>query len=774
MSNRNPAFGRAAITGLLASGALLLPSAVHAQSQAPANNAAANEVALGEIIVTANKRSESVQRVPVSIVALQPEALTDAGINNTTQLQQLVPSLSFSPSGEAKINRFYIRGVGTYALSSALESSVGVAIDGVPLARVGGSITDLVDIERVEVLKGPQGMLYGKNATAGLVGVVTRKPRIGEDQADFNVSYGSYNELNIDGAVNVSLGDKAAFRLAAWRYGHEGYVNDIDGDQKYNDKNSYGLRASVAVEPTDSLSITLIGQYDGKDEDATAFTYRSTDVASGGPTAITAGAAIAKGIVPGPENRTADPGNRPFSRGENYYLTALADLDLGGGYTLSSVTSYRDVMNSTQMDPFLSNSPLLFLQRLLDDESFSQFTQELRVSSPSENRLSFVAGLFYYDFKIEDIQTQNFFGLPTPGVSAAIRLMTTRNSLQNYAAFGELTFKVTPQFRIIAGVRQSHDKVTGSFKRERIGTDVLPVPPTLPIMDFKPDDIDYDATSYRFGAQFDIARDVMIYATAARGYKAPGYNLTQSLTPATIVNGARVGAEIAKSYEIGIKSQFFDRKLTVNITAFDSKFSNFQTTVRIPDISPPVFAIQNAGALKSTGVEFEISARPAPGLTMGVVGAYIDARYTDFPNAPCYPGQPTAATPAPGFCVGGVQDLNGWPLEQSPKWSFNASVGYEAPVGSEYMVFTNANYSYRSSVVYEANRDPREVQDAYGFANVSLGFGKADESWKLSVYARNLFNEYFVARVRRNFNNFYQATSYEALRRFGVQLSARF
>lgn len=774
MSRDIPVHVKACIQGLLAGGALVLPATSYAQDQPRGGAAASGGIGPAEIIVTANKRAESMQKVPVSIVALQPEALADAGIRSTTELQQLVPSLSFSPSGEAKINRFYVRGVGTYALSSALESSVGVAIDGVPLARVGGSITDLVDIERVEVLKGPQGMLYGKNATAGLVGVVTRKPRIGEDQAEFNVSYGSYNEFNIDGAVNLSLGDAAALRVAAWRYGHDGYVKDIDGDQKYNNKNSYGVRASLAVEPTDALSLILIGQYDGRDEDATAFTYRSADLASGGPSAITAGAAIAKGIVPGPKNLTADPGNRPFSRGKNYYITALADFDMGGGYTLSSVTSYRDVTNSTQMDPFLSNSPLLYLQRLLDDESFSQFTQELRVSSPSENRLSFVGGLFYYDFKIKDIQTQNFFGLPSPGVSAAVRLMTTRNSLQNYAAFGELTFKITPEFRIIAGARQSHDKVTGSFTRERIGTDVLPVPPTLPVMNFKPGDIEYDATSYRFGAQFDVAPDVMIYATAARGYKAPGYNLTQSLTPATIVNDARVGAEIAKSYEIGIKSQFFDRKLTVNVTAFDSKFSNFQTTVRIPDISPPVFAIQNAGALKSSGVEFEVSGRPAAGLTLGVIGAYIDARYTDFPNAPCYPGQPTAAAPAPGVCVGGVQDLNGWPLEQSPKWSFNASAGYEAPVSSDYKIFANANYSYRSSVVYEANRDPGEVQGSYGFANVSVGFGKLDESWKLSFYARNLFDNYFVARVRRNFNNFYQATSYEALRRIGVQLSARF
>lgn len=740
----------------------------------PETQEQAEDAALNDIVVTANKRSERLQDVPISVVALTPLVLKETGIVSTVQLQQTVPGISFSPSGEAKLNSFYIRGVGTYALSAALESSVGVTVDGVPLARVGGSISDLVDVQRVEVLKGPQGMLFGKNATAGLIGVVTQKPELGVSGGQANFTYGSFNELNIDAALNVPIGDKAAIRLTAWRFGHDGFVHDLSG-RDYSDKNSYGARLGLTFQPTDTLRLTLIGQADGRDEHGVAFTYREfTNTAPFG--SVVEAYETSRGIVPSETNLVADPGTTPKSFARNYYVTALADLELSGGYTLSSVTSYRNLFTSGQMDPWLSNSPLIKITQLTDDERYDQFTQELRIASPTDRPFSFVAGLFYYDFSIHDVQNQAFYGVPVPGSSNYPRRNTVNNTLRNIAAFGEVTYRFTPQFRIIAGVRQSNDRVTGNFDRARTGPDSGVVPATVPIFSFTPKPINYNATSYRVGAQFDVAPAIMIYGTASRGYKAPGFNLTQSLTPGAIVNDARVEAEIVKSYEIGIKSQFFDRRLTINIAAFDSTFSNFQTTVGLP-VSPPVFVIQNAGALKSTGVEFEIAARPVNGLTLGVNGAYIDARYTDFNNAACYPNQPTlpAGSPLqPGFCVGGFQTLNDFPLAQSPKWSFNLSARYERALGDGWKGFVGANYSYRGKTWYEANRNPKEVQDAYGFLNLSAGVGPADGHWSVSVYARNVTGENFVARVRNNFNSYYQLPAYEAQRRYGVQLSASF
>lgn len=744
--------------------------------QADGRNAAQTPQAeTDEIVVTANKRSENVQRVPISVVAVAPRTLTEAGVVSTVQLQQTVPGVSFSPSGEAKLNSFYVRGVGTYALSAALESSVGVAVDGVPLARVGGSISDLVDIERVEVLKGPQGMLFGKNATAGLIGIVTRKPELGVNGGEAHASYGSFNEYNVDATVNVALGDTAALRITGWRFGHDGFVKDITGRARWGDKNSYGIRVGLGIEPIPALRINLMGQFDGRNENGVAFTYREfTNTAPFG--SVVEAYERSRGIVPSPTNLVADPGNDPRSFGSNFYLTATADLDLGNGFTLSSLTSYRDLTTKGQMDPWLSASPLIRIPQLTDGERYNQFTQELRIATPADRPIGVVAGLFYYDFHIRDVQDQAFFGVPVPGSSSYPRRNTVTNGLRNIAAFGEVTWRLTPWLRAIGGIRQSNDRVTGFFDRSRTGPDAGVVPATVPIFSFTPKPITYDATSYRVGAQVDLAPDVMVYATASRGYKAPGFNLTQSLTPGAIVNDARVEAEIAKSYEAGIKSRFWDRRITVNVAVFDSTFSNFQTTVGLP-VSPPVFVIQNAGELKSTGVEIDLSIRPVTGLSFGLNGAYIDARYTDFDNAACYPLQPTLPAGSalrPGFCVNGVQTLDGFPLAQSPKWSYNASARYEAALGDDFKAFAAGNYSYRSRTFYEANRNPREVQDGYGFFNLSIGAGPQDDRWQVAFYARNLFEAEFVARVRNNFNSYYQLPAYESQRRFGVQLSGKF
>lgn len=752
-----------------ASAVLAAPSGEERQSGArPATDI------VQEIIVTASKRSESIQNVPVSVVALSPTKIDQAGIVSTSELPQLVPGLTFNPAGEAKLNSFNIRGVGTYALTATLESSVGVAVDGVPLARVGGSITDMVDVERVEVLKGPQGMLFGKNATAGLIGIVNRKPEIGQTSGAFNVEYGSNNELNIDGVANLAVGDRAALRVTAWRYGHDGFIDGPDGE-KYGQKNSYGVRAGLAFEPNAAVKVVLIGQYDGRDERSVANTQRLfTGTTPFGVLIETW--SRSRGVIPGPNNLDGEFTAKPYAKSNNYYATALIDADIGDGYTVSSATSYRSVSTRGQMDPFVSGSPLIHLNTLADREKYDQFTQELRIASPVSQPLSFVAGLFYYRFDVTDVQDQDFFGLVQPGISNFHRINTVTDKLRNIAAFGEAIYRVTPSFRLIGGLRASSDKTSASFDRSRVGTDAGVIPGNVPVFAYRPKPVSYDALSYRFGLQFDVAPAVMAYATASRGYKGPGFNLTQSSTPSAIVDDARVNPEIARSYEAGVKSQFFDRRLTINLTAFDSTFDDFQTTVGLPT-NPPTFVIQNAGQLKSTGAELEVNARPNSRLSLGFNGAYIDARYTDFDNAACYYNEPTlpaGGAITPGVCVGGVQTLNGWPLAVSPKWSFNASARYEAPISDNFSGFADATYSWRSSVVYEARRDPLERQDGYGFANLTAGVKTADGQVTLALYARNLFKEDFVARVRQEFGVYYQAPAYEAQRRIGVQLSAKF
>ncbi len=733
-------------------------------------------VVLEEIMVTATKREVSLQDVPLAISTIEAARLEANGVVSTADLPRISPGISFTPSGEAKLNSFSIRGVGTYALSAALEPAVGVAVDGVPLARIGGSISDLVDIQRIEVLKGPQGTLFGKNATAGVISIVTHRPELGRTGLNGQVSYGSDNELNADAALNVALGQTAAARFTAWRFGHDGVTPGPDG-REYNNKNSFGGRLGLGWEPTDELRINLTAEYAERDERGPGWTIRKfSNTAPFGP--LVAAYESGRGIVPSATNQVASFRATPDSEGDSYYGTGLIEYTFGDGYVLSSVTSYRKVESRGQMDPFVTATPDFGIEDLTDDEQYDQFTQEVRVASPGGGTFEYVAGLFYYDFSIEDVQLQTFVGLPVPGVSRYSRRNTVTNALENYAAFGEGTLRLTDRFRLLAGVRFSRDHVEGTFDRAQgVGADSLPIPSTVPLFTFKAQEREFEFVSWRAGAQVDVGADAMAYVTASRGYKAPGFNLTQSLTPATLIDGARVNAETVLSYEAGFKSQFFDRRLTVNIAAFLTQFEDFQTTVGVSVDGPPTFVIQNANEIKSSGAELEINARPADAVTLGLSGAYVDARYTDFDNAACYTGEPTlpAGSPlTPGYCVGGVQTLDDWQLANAPKWSASAFSRYDDEVLAGWRFFGQLDANYRSSVVYEASRNPDERQGGRTLVNGHFGIGPVDRAWDISLYVRNIGDKYYVDRIRANPWNLTQIPSYFARRQVGVMFKFNF
>jgi len=745
------------------------PTRASAQESANAEERADQEIQ--EILVTATKREVRLQDVPVSVAVIPSEQLRETGTLSTSDLPNLAPGLFYSPAASIQTTQFIIRGVGTFAVTNALETSVGVTVDGVPVARPAGQVADMIDIDHVEVLKGPQGTLFGKNATAGVIAITTRKPVLGDTSLEGNISFGSYRELNIDVAHNIALGDKAALRVTAWRNYHDGYIDSATDDFEYGDKNTWGLRVGARAEPTERLSLTLIGQYDGRDERgnvalAAAFTGRTRQVF--------VDTAAALGIVPSLTNRTADTAIRPISKGENYYLTGLVDYELGGGYTLSSVSSYRRIDLDNQSNPLGFTAPTLDLT-IGGNEKSDTFSQELRIASPAEQPLSFVAGLYYFAFDVDQIQYQYGIALPTIGGLSIINPQSVRQ--KNYAAFGEMTYRILPNLRLLAGIRQSHDRVEGTYVRSNVTPPTPPVPGSFAPVSVTPPRLTYDFTSYRFGAQFDATPDVMVYATASRGYKGPGYNFTPSITPTQVAQfGVEVKPETVRSYEVGLKGQFFDRRLSFNIAAYHSTFRNFQATTAV-SVNPLVYSVQNAGELTSQGVEFDLSARPVRGLTLGLAGAYTDAKFTDFATAPCYGGQPTlpAGSPlTPGFCVGGVQSLDGVRVPQAPKWSFNGRARYEADIGTDWTAFVNVDANYSSKIKFEATNDPFNVQKAYAVANLSLGFGPQDKSWTLSLYARNIFDESFASRRRENSGVYQQFFAYESTRRIGMNLNFQF
>ena len=740
------------------------------QDQSPA----ANDQATGDIIVTATRRSESLQRVPLMVTALSETQLRTANIADTRDIGRLVPALQYVQGSSTKLTFFSVRGVGSYINSDGFDQSVAIAFDGVPLARPAGSIADLVDLDHVEVLEGPQGMLFGKNASAGLVNIITKMPKMGETGAEARISYGSYNELQTSGTVNLPLASNVALRATGWRFRHDGYVDADRLSRTLGVKNSYGGRLRLRWQPGAGTDVNLSGEWTGADQDPAVLTIRDLVTNAQGVRAYE----LAAGTVPGPDNYRTTSTTDIFNKAHSSAYTLQIDQDAGSGVA-TALTSYRKVHNREVWDPDSTDAPL-FGTTQRDRVDSEQFSQELRLSSGPGGRLRYVVGLIYFRLSLHDR-----YGLSGIGTAALPLSYKTDVDLtsEHYAAFAELTFDITRTLRVIAGGRASHDHIAGALDRnyDAIPTTII-ASVNGPTTSFGPfsarSSVSADQPSYRFGVQYDVAPDVRAYVTASRGYKAPGLDFVATANPAAFaLDGLRVRPEIAKNYEIGLRAQLFDRRLTVNLTAFSERFTDFQTSVRLPGAAV-VFATRNAGELRSDGIEGNLSVTLLRGVTLSGSAAYIHARYTDFANAACYPGEPSApvGTPAgPNLCIGGVQSLDGVALANSPRFSGNLSLRYADRIAL-HPVFVQWDGRHQSRVLFNTSNDPREQQNGYETLNFAAGIRTVDERFGLGVYAKNLFDTHYVSRTVQLLSGAYyvQTHSYEARRTIGVALDARF
>lgn len=729
-----------------------------------------------DIIVTARRTSERLQEVPVAMTAISSEAIQTQNLSDSRDLVKIAPNLGFTGGATTKLVNFTVRGVGTYVNSDGFDQSVGVAFDGVSLARPGGSVADLVDIERVEVLEGPQGMLFGRNASAGLINIISRRPELNERSASGRVSFGSYNEIKAEAAVNLPLGDTLALRLAGWRFRHDGYVNAPRLGRDIGVKSTDGQRARLRWQPDDAFDAVLTFERTGADQDPAVTTIRR--FASNG--LGVRDWEIGQGIVAGPTNETTSSATPITSRSNSEAYTVDLQYDVGGP-TVALLASQRHIRVYDRFDGTATSSPVLVTGQD-DNIRYRQRSIELRLNSPSGDRLQYVFGGIYYDMRLTDVFRPDIAGsVPTP---VAITTTTDQKST-HYGAFGEITYSVTPAWKLIAGGRISTDRVSGGINRVYRATPAVIIPPfNGPGATFGPYAVRAETSntepSFRVGTQLELAPDIMVYGTVSRGYKAAGLDLAATVSSAVYaVNQLEVRPEIAMNYEAGLRTQFFDRRLTLNVTAWHEVFTDFQTAVRLPEAATPLFSMENAGELQSTGVTVKFDARATDEFTLSGSGSYIDARYTDFKNAACYPGQPAAAAGAPlvrGVCVGGVQSLDGYALINSPKWRGEMTARYERGGIGGLRVFAQGAVRYQSREEFSTVADPVEFQNGFATVNLSAGVGSDDGTWKLSVYGSNVFDQKFVSRTISQVSGTYYVNivPYDARARWGVALDFAF
>ncbi len=757
-------------------------------SQTPAADAAD---APADIVVTAQKRTERLQDVPVAVSVISGAALEAKGGVNIESAQYLIPTLNFRKSGAAINQSLFLRGVGTSTFSIAGEPSVSTVVDGVVFSRAGEAFSDLVDIERIEVLRGPQGTLFGKNASAGVVNIVTKKPTK-EFEGSVEASYYDRNEYKGRAVLNLPFGDIGGLRVTGFYGKYDGNIfNAATNVNRYvNGYERYGARATLVLDITPDFTATIIGDWRKANDECCAEVI-GTAPGAVNTTATVAGvantpviaipAATVQGALAGApfrgdQSRIIRQNQITQSRQTSYGVSAQFDWTLGT-QTVTSITAFRSFDENEIRDGDFLDTAYVGLNQLHDvgPQTGRTFTQELRLTSPGGQFFNYVLGAFYSWAKTDRTFTRNDIvcNPPTPttlpvtpfttltpcGSAAAFPTTlptgtaTFGSVFKNLAFFGQGTINIAPSFRLIAGLRYTSDQLDVYHSR----TTALSGPGINPNFDAgvynngatnpaggfiagPSNGIPFTskATSTNWsgkgGAQFDLSRNSMVYATYSRGYKGPAFNIFYNLT----ATGAGVIApETSDSYEIGTKNTLFGGKLVLNLAAYYAKYKNFQANN--PDIVAGVVVTRftNAGDISTRGVEGDFLIRPARDLNISGGLAYTDAKVDAF-RAP--PGAAaTAIVPA------------GTPLAYAPKWKGSLGVDYRWRTGGSIDVRLGAQGSYQSSQL--SLFDPSAAVRAagtikgYGLVDLSAGIVSADDRYSLTLQVKNAFDQSFAAAI---------------------------
>ncbi|MEH6593822.1 MAG: TonB-dependent receptor [Halioglobus sp.] len=691
--------------------------------------AAQGSLALEEVIVTATKRASSLQDVAVAVSALSADMIADNQIIQTADIANLVPSLTVQQGSEPSNSSFNVRGLGTQSLSEGVEPSVATLVDGVVLGRSAMAFGQLPDIERVEVLRGPQGTLFGKNASAGVINFISKRPTEALE-ADVSLMALEDGEYRVAGTVSGPITNQLAYRLTGSYIDADDWVKNVYDGKKYNGHEDKLAKAKLLWMPTDSLEIAYTVDWSESECKCTVSTAREA-----GEPAATA----LLPVIASDDNRTLNTSTSqtPLSDSDSSGHTINIDWQIGE-YTVTSITAWRtwDFLSSTGLG-LLPVDPLGFATTREKDQE--QFTQELRLNSPADQTISYVAGLFYFDQSL-DTKTNQIIELINRDIDSDITVDTA-----NYAAFGEATVNFSEHWRATIGGRYTNDEIDYKFMRTG-GADA--VDPAVS------DGTDEDDISGKLALQWDVNNSTMTYVSYAQGYKGPGYSLVQSTDVNTL---EPVDPESSDAWEWGIKSSLFDNSMSVNLAIFYTDFENFQAEAFVPgatDEEPGNFETTNAGEVSTKGVELDLSWRATENLTIYGGVAYINAEIDEYPDGACSFGQQAEGDPE--SCANpplgtGTQDLSAGDLPNSPDWRVTVNANYLLPLASMPfdMVF-KGNYRWQDEVLFDLSQDEGTIQDSYNILDLALEFRDKDDHYSVVAFVKNAADQDYVTSIRSN------------------------
>ena len=696
--------------------------------QAIAQSTSADEGAtLEEVVVTSQKRAENVQDIPLAVQVVTGEALEGQGIREFSELTRAAPSL-FIRSAEHPVNAsISIRGIGTFAFSPSVEPSVAVQIDDVPVQFLARAFADLSDIERIEVLRGPQSTLYGRSASAGLLNITTQGPSA-ELKGRLAGVVSTDDEYNVNGAISGPLTSNLGFRLSANYDDYEGNVRNLFNGDKINGRQIFSTRGKLVWDPTSALNVTAqIGYIDGSTTIGRPFIRVSPNARLRGNPAY-GPSVFAPGVTFSEDNTDVVNNITSGTEYSDLSQSLRASLDLGFA-SLVSITAYDHFKQFDILDQ--DESAIAALDnRQAGTFDVDGFSQELRLVSAEKTPLAYTLGLFYSDLDL----TRDF----TRGPFFSIANWYATNGNRQYAAFGQAEYEVIQDTTLIAGMRVGRGEIDYTF-RDRAAANAQ----------FAGDDSE-DYETYRAGIQRRFTPDVMAFLTFATGHKGQAYDIGTGFNLVRQTSGP-VRPETSKDWQLGMKSQLFERRVTLNTTLFTTTFDNFQAQ-GIETLSDGTinFRLANVGKLRTRGVEIEGAARASNDLNFSGGVTYTDAEILSFPLAQCYPGQ-TAGQGCTGTPA--RQNLAGFRPAQAPEWKLSLNGEYTPTLTSSLQGVLQIAYTYQSQFNFGINSDPETIQDAYGIANLSLGVRDNDGRWEVAGFVNNLFDKLYFFNVNDSYGN---------------------
>ncbi|KUR72479.1 TonB-dependent receptor [Novosphingobium fuchskuhlense] len=764
-----------------AGAALVLAPSAFAQNAAPAPAPTPDEAAVssadgGEAIVVtgSRRREEKVQDIPVAVSVVSAAALERRGDFTLAQIQAQVPSLqvfSFNPRN-TNIN---IRGLGSnVALTNdGLENGVGFYIDNVYYGRVGTTQFDLVDLEALEVLRGPQGTLFGKNTTSGVINITSRKPSFTPEFSGW-ADVGNYGFYQLRASASGGLiPDKLAVRISGAISQNNGFTFNKTQNSRAQNYYNESIRAQLLFTPTSDLSIRVIGDYSRQKQDnvLNLFVSNTATYTDGNP--IPNSFSIRTARFPGytlPSfnafDRVGEADSHYQANMKGYGVSGEINWDLGGS-ELTAITAYRWWDWDPANDGESTSLPVIVKAQQANRQR--QFSEEVRLASKGSNTLDYVIGAYYFWQTVKGYGATGYGAaaptwfipaVPAPVANAALSGYEVNSfsepRTKSYALFGQTDWHITPTLTLTTGLRFTHEEKTGTFEQwvaSAPDISAFPAPAQTAIQTIRNNfnrviprfetKLKDDSLSGLVSLGWKVAPDVLVYGTYSHGNKSGGLNLTQ--LPITITDPS-VRPEKVDSFEVGVKSQFLDRRATLNIAGFWTEIRDYQTA--ITDTDPIIIGvtrqyIANIPKVRSKGVEGDFRYAPSDRFAFNASASYTDAKYVTYTNAPLAPEIDPVRAGLPNLVAA---DLSGQQLPGVPKFAYTVGADGNLPVTGSISAYSHIDWSYRSSFNTSSSNSSLAQIKGYGLINARLGLRTESGLWDLAIWAKNLLDkDYYLS-----------------------------